>query len=134
MSAFSSIAIPGGIPEAGSGKNSITPDALFSSMAEKRAYQKLMNEGRFSIDRGPDIKVKKVKVEIFDLSDLDQRAAYEKLWAELLEKASRMEVIVEHGKDLVHRKDGTSYWMKYVEYVEFTDASEHDDEKQERKG
>jgi len=122
MSVFSSIAVPGGIPVAGSGKNSITPDALFSSAAEKMAYQRLINEGKFSMDRGPEIRVNKVKVEIFDLSDMDQRAAYEKLWAELLEKASRMEVIVEHSKDLVRREDGTSYWMKYVEYVEFGSA------------
>jgi hypothetical protein len=32
---------------------------------------------------------------------------------------SKGQVVVETSKDLVHRPDGTSYWMKYVEYVEF---------------
>ena len=47
--------------------------------------------------------------------------------AELLEKTARNEVIVEAQKDLVRRKDGTSYWMKYVEYVEFGEASKSND-------
>lgn len=65
------------------------------------------------------IKISRVKVEIFDLSDKKQRKAYEKLWARLLVKVSKMEAVVESSKDLVRRSDGTSYWMKYVEYVEF---------------
>ena len=79
-------------------------------------------------------RVRKVKVEIFDLSDKKDVKAYEKLWAELLEKASRMEVVIDHHKDLVHRPDGTSYWMKYVEYVEFGDGSEDKDKKSNSEG
>ena len=118
MSGFSSIAIPGGIPMSGAGRSMITPENLFSSSAEKAAYQRLIDNatGGKSTEA---VKIKKVCVRIFDLSDSKQVKAYEKLWSELLEKASRMEVIVDHHKDLVQRKDGTSYWMKYVEYVEF---------------
>jgi len=68
---------------------------------------------------GSEFRVKKVKVEIFDLSDIDQRKAYESLWKRLLVKVGRLEAVVETSKDLVRRPDGTSYWMKYVEYVEF---------------
>lgn len=118
MSGFSSIAIPGGIPMSGAGRSMITPESLFSSSAEKAAYQRLIDNANGS-KRAEAVKIKKVCVKIFDLSDSKQVKAYEKLWTELLEKASRMEVIVDHHKDLVQRKDGTSYWMKYVEYVEF---------------
>ena len=65
----------------------------------------------------------RVRVETFDLSDPARVEAYERLWKELLEKSGRMEVAVDSRKDLVHRADGTSYWLKYVEYVEFGDAS-----------
>ena len=127
MSGFSSIAVPGGIPMSGAGRSMITPENLFSCSAEKSAYQKLIDNatGNRSAEA---VKIKKVCVRIFDLSDSKQIKAYEKLWSELLEKASRMEVIVDHHKDLVQRKDGTSYWMKYVEYVEFGASSASDSE------
>jgi len=133
MSGFSSIAVPGGIPMSGSGRSMITPESLFSSSAEKAAYQKLIDNatGGKSTE---SVKIKNVRVRIFDLSDAKQVKEYEKLWTELLEKASRMEVIVDHHKDLVQRKDGTSYWMKYVEYVEFGAADPSDSEKSVAKG
>ncbi len=124
MSSFASIALPGGIPAAGSGCG-LSPDSLFSSPAEKAAYQRLL-ESASSRGPAPDVKINKVCVRIFDLSSQKQREEYEKLWAELLQKVARMEAVVESRKDLVTRKDGTSYWMKYVEYVEFGDASEGD--------
>ena len=43
MSSFASIAVPGGIPMSGSGRGMITPESLFSSSAEKAAYQKLLD-------------------------------------------------------------------------------------------
>lgn len=125
MSGFSSIAVPGGIPMSGSGRSMITPESLFSSSAEKAAYQKLIDNATGGKPT-ESVKIKKVCVRIFDLSNAKQVKEYEKLWTELLEKASRMEVIVDHHKDLVQRKDGTSYWMKYVEYVEFGAASSED--------
>ncbi len=125
MSAFSSIALPGNIPMSGPGKGSITPEALFKSSSERALYKKLLDGD--VINRTPPVKVKNVKVRIFDLSDPEQVSEYEKLWKELIDKTYRMEVVVDSRKDLVHRKDGTSYWMKYVEYVEFDDASEDAD-------
>lgn len=93
----------------------VTPAVLFKNEKEKAIYQEIL-DGKSS---KKDFKVRKVKVEVFDLSDESQRKKYEKLWAELLMKVSRMEAVVESSKDLVKRPDGTSYWMKYVEYVEF---------------
>jgi len=117
MSAFDDAALPGRIPTSGSGSSTITPDALFKNEAEKAMYRNILDGAGKSTSRA--FKVKKVKVEIFDLSDSAQRRKYEKLWAELLVKVSKLEAVVEQSKDLVRRPDGTSYWMKYVEYVEF---------------
>lgn len=125
MGSFASIAMPGGIPMSGSGRSMITPETLFSSSAEKAAYQKLLDNATGG-KPNTEVKIKKVCVKVFDLSVPKQVKEYEKLWMELLEKASRMEVIVDHHKDLVQRKDGTSYWMKYVEYVEFGAAEPED--------
>ena len=116
MSAFDNVAIPGRIPTAGPGAGMITPTELFKNEAEKAAYQEIVSGKRSSC-----LKIKKVRVEIFDLSDKSQCSKYEKLWADLLVKVSKGEAIVEASKDLVKRADGTSYWMKYVEYVEFGD-------------
>lgn len=120
MSAFDMAARPGSMPTSGGGKG-ITPDILFKSAKERAAYQQIIESAGepMSIRDIKDFKGCKVKVEIFDMSDAKQRKAYEKLWASLLVKAANMDAIVESSKDLVHRSDGTSYWMKYVEYVEF---------------
>ena len=114
MSGFSGIALPGKMPTDGGGR-SLNAETLFRSQAEKAAYQRIINGGVV----GQELKIAKVKVEIFDLSDPKQVRKYEKLWASLLPKVSVGSVVVDHHKDLVKRADGTSYWMKYVEYVEF---------------
>lgn len=131
MSALASWALPGRIPTAGGGRD-LTPGMLFGSPQEKAAYGRILNSLN-DPTRMPEIKVNKVCVKIFDLSREDHIAEYEALWARLLEKVARNEVIVEAQKDLVRREDGTSYWMKYVEYVELGDADSAED-KDEPKG
>lgn len=130
MSLFS-MANPGSIPTYGSGGRVVTPSGLFSSIAERDEYERLIGGSGKRGSVQPEFKVEKVSVRIFDLSDQKQVEEYEKLWAELLEKSARMEVVVESSKDLVHRPDGTSYWMKYVEYVEFGNASKPHESKEE---
>ena len=119
MSAFSDIALPGRMPVAGSGRDMVTPETLFSSKAEKDIYQRLLD--RATGTGQSSVSFKSVKVKIFDLSDPKQVEAYEKLWLKLLNKIARMEAVVDARTDLVRRADGTSYWMKYVEYTEFGD-------------
>lgn len=104
------------------------PDPVFESARERDAYQSIVDG---SAKRG-GIKIKKVKVEIFDLSDPKQVRKYERLWKELLEKTARMEVAVDSRKDLVRRADGTSFWMKYVEYTEFGEADSRSYDKNRR--
>ena len=92
----------------------------FLSGKKLAEYQRIIdNRGNEPRDA---FKVKKVKVRVFDLSDQKQVKEYERLWAALLERQSRMEVIIEASRDLVKRPDGTSYWMKYVEYVELDEG------------
>lgn len=130
MSAFSSIALPGGIPTSGGGRNSITPEALFTSNADIDAYRRIAERARMS----GAVRVKGVHVKVFDLSDGSQVSEYEKLWAMLLEKASIGDVVIDHHNDLVRRPDGTSYWMKYVEYVEFAGDDEVEKAREDSKG
>lgn len=117
MSSLFSMGLPGRIRTAGA---QITPDELFRGGPDKAEYMKILDGSV----KDPAFRVKKVNVKIFDLSDEDQVKEYEELWKDLLEKSARMEVVVDSRKDLVHRSDGTSYWMKYVEYVEFCDSKE----------
>lgn len=131
MSGFSSIGNVGHIPTSGSGSRDVTPNSLFSTLEEREAYGRLV--GGRNGTQSQELKVGKVKVEIFDLSDSSQREAYETLWKDLIEKSSRMEAIVDSRKDLVQRPDGTPYWMKYVEYVEIG-SREESKEKQEESG
>lgn len=125
MSGFSGMALPGKIPSAGSGRNQVVPENLFKNNEEKDLFQKMID----GVTGGRNqVAFKSVNVKIFDLSDPKQLASYEKLWLSLLDKLGRGEVVVDTRKDLVHRADGTSYWMKYVEYAEFG-ASREDSEK-----
>lgn len=99
---------------------------------DKAAVDSLFSGGKGRLDGsvGSDIEmfmsgranIKCVKVHIFNLSDASERSEYEKLWADLLKKMSCGSVVVDSHSDLVKDKDGTSYWMKYVEYVEFEPA------------
>lgn len=115
--------VSGGIPTYSSGDVDPKAESLFKDVGRLSSFGRMYADG---YSNNPGIKVKKVKVEIFDLSDRKQVEAYESLWAMLLEKTAKMEVVVESHKDLVHRSDGTSYWMKYVEYVEFGEADDRD--------
>lgn len=117
MSAFSDIALPGRVPVAGSGRGMVTPETLFGSKAEKGLYQRLLDRATGTEETA--VSFKSVKVKIFDLSDPKQVESYEKLWLKLLNKIARSEAVVDARTDLVRRADGTSYWMKYVEYTEF---------------
>lgn len=112
MSGFANIALPGGIPTSGGGRG-ITPESLFKSGKERLRYEQVLASYAVS-----DFDIKNVSVRIFDLSNEKERKSYEKLWAKLLGMVSKGEAVVESSKDLVQRPDGTSYWMKYVEYVE----------------
>ena len=132
MSSFAAWAIPGGIPESGSGARTVTPESLFRGSSEKAAYQNLIEKAG-TIPDSSRMKASKVKVRIFDLSDAKQVSEYEELAKELWLKASSGEVVVDSRKDLVHRKDGTSYWMKYVEYIEFSEQSDKDKSKEGNK-
>ena len=132
MSGIASMALPGRIPTYVAGKGRINPEDIFSSQEEKEEYKRILS-GKQGGNIAPDVRIKKVCVKIFDLSDDEQVKEYERLWAELLEKVARMEVLVESQKDLVKRPDGTSYWMKYVEYVEYGDASEGNDKSKSAK-
>jgi len=120
MSSLFSIANPGGgnLKPYGSKEDvnrlfTGVPDELPGGQ-RKSAISKFM-DGNASI--------KRVKVEVFDLSDALQRAEYEKLWANLLTMMSNGSVVVDSHSDLVKHPDGTSYWMKYIEYVEFDGAN-----------
>ena len=124
--------LPGSIPTSLAGTGRVDPALLFQSISEKEKYNKLINSQAPMDGIAPDVKFKKVVVRIFDLSDASQVEEYEKLWLELLEKTSRMEVAVESRKDLVNRADGTSYWMKYVEYVEFGDSKKSENDNDSR--
>ncbi len=132
MSAFSDIGLPGRMPVAGSGRGMVTPESLFDSKAEKGLYQRLLD--RAAGAEQPSVGFKSVKVKIFDLSDPKQVEAYEKLWLKLLNKIARMEAVVDARTDLVRRADGTSYWMKYVEYTEFDDGEEDSSKDKKSKG
>lgn len=117
MSVFSR-ALPGKIPTYGGGSG----NDLFDPAVTRSKFQSMLEDGGLGqqFPFSDKAQVVKVKVEIFDLSDESQREAYEKLWIELFDMSSRGEaLIVDSRKDLVHRPDGTSYWMKYVEYAVF---------------
>lgn len=119
MSAFGKTAA-GSIPTHGS---QISAKDLFSDSGMLAKCRKMISgtsEGEVVASMASKVKISKYKVETFDLSDASQREAYEKLWMELFEMVSRGEAFVDARKDLVHRADGTSYWLKYMEYAIFS--------------
>lgn len=93
-------------------------DSLFTGPNDDLAQARGRSAVEMFLSGGASIQ--SVKVRIFDLSDDKQRNEYEVLWADLLARMSEGKVVVETHSDLVKHPDGTSYWMKYIEYIEFT--------------
>lgn len=120
MSSLFSIANPGGgnLKPYGS-KEKV--DSLFTGGDELAHVKYGKSAVEMFLSGGASIS--SVKVRIFDLSDDKQRNEYEVLWADLLVRMSEGKVVVETHSDLVKHPDGTSYWMKYIEYVEFEGSS-----------
>ena len=132
MSAFSSAALPGVIKAHGGGAG-ISPRDLFSDYSMMSHFGVKAGEPTSLLADAIDGKgvTARAKVEIFDLSSDKERREYEKLWGRLFVMASRGEACVDTRKDLVNRADGTSYWMRYVEYVVFERDSKAKDGKAE---
>lgn len=127
---FAGIALPGGIPTAGSGSKGVTPESLFRDKSERDRYRMILENGQAFGAAAQDMKVKSIKVRTFDLSDREQADEYEELMADLINRSYMAEVIVfDSRKDLVSRGDGTSYWLKYVEYAEMDVGNGKDSER-----
>ncbi len=59
-------------------------------------------------------------IRVFDLFDEGQRREFERLYVDLVDKVRRGTVLIsENVRESVTRQDGSTGWLKYIEWTEF---------------
>lgn len=79
-----------------------------------------MKDGDDMLEAGRIVKLTGYETRIFDMHDSKQRNAYSKLMLDLMvrQQARRVSLLVD-DRQVMTRKDGTSGWFRYLEWMEF---------------
>lgn len=67
-----------------------------------------------------DVVIANVKIEVFDLLDPEERKRCQEVEKDLLTKAYAGAITISCNKtEMMHRKDGSSTWMRLIQWVEY---------------
>lgn len=100
-------------------------DTLFPAIRSLTPSAKEVKEGDDKMRFGRIIEISGYKTEIFDMHVAKERAAYAKRMLDLSKRAQTASVrILVHDRQLLQRKDGSTGWFGYLEWMEYsrTDA------------
>lgn len=82
-------------------------------------------DGEDRLNAGKVVKLTGYETKVFDMHDAKQRAAYSKLMLDLsLRMQTRRAQVLANDKQVMTRKDGTTGWFRYLEWMEFDWAEE----------
>jgi hypothetical protein len=96
-------------------------DSLFPALRGLTPDDSTLREGEQKLKYGRVIKISGYKTEVFDMHNQKERAAYTKRMLDLSRRAQLGTVrILVHDRQTLHRKDGSSGWFGYLEWMEYT--------------
>lgn len=82
-------------------------------------------DGEDRLNSGRVVKLTGYETKVFDMHDTKQRAAYSKLMLDLtVRQQTRRVQILADDRQVMTRKDGTTGWFRYLEWMEFDWAEE----------
>lgn len=86
-----------------------------------------LSAGDARLDSGRVVRLSGYETRIFDMHDTKQRAAYSRLMRDLAvrQQTGRVRMLVD-DRQVMTRKDGTTGWFRYLEWMEF-DWADGDD-------
>lgn len=95
-------------------------DTLFPAIRSLTPSAKEVKEGEDKMRFGRIIEISGYKTEIFDMHVAKERAAYAKRMLDLSKRAQAATVrILVHDRQLLQRKDGSTGWFGYLEWMEY---------------
>ena len=95
-------------------------DTLFPAIRTMTPDEDEIKRGEDKIKAGRVIEISGYKTEVFDMHLSKDRSAYTKRMLDLSRRAQLGTVrILVHDRQTLHRKDGSSGWFGYLEWMEF---------------
>lgn len=97
-----------------------TVDSLFPSLRELTPSADELRDGAMRLKAGKVVRLAGYKTEIFDIHSAKDRKAYDKRMADLMQRIQVGRVrILQHDRQVLSRKDGSSGWFIYLEWAEY---------------
>lgn len=102
-------------------------DSLFPALRELAPDDDTLREGEEKLKYGRVIELSGYKTEVFDMHSSKERSAYTKRMLDLARRAQVGTVrILVHDRQTLARKDGSTGWFAYLEWMEYTRKEEDD--------
>jgi len=116
-------------------------ETLFPALRGLVPDEETLRAGENKLKYGRVVEISGYKTEVFDMHDRKERAAYMKRMLDLSKRAQVGTVrILVHDRQTLHRKDGSSGWFEYLEWMEYrringgTDAGSTKEERDGKAG
>ena len=98
-----------------------TASTLFPAIRSLVPTDDEVTEGEHKERYGRLVEISGYKAEIFDMHVAKERAAYTKRMMDLSKRVQTAAVrILVHDRQMLHRKDGSTGWFSYLEWMEYT--------------
>ena len=95
-------------------------DTLFPTLRGLVPDDETIRAGEDKLKSGRLVRLSGYKAEVFDMHDPKSRAAYARRMLDLSQRSQLGTVrILVHDRQTLHRKDGSSGWFGYLEWMEY---------------
>lgn len=96
-------------------------DTLFPSIRDIAPDDDQLRQGEDKLRCGRVVRLSAYNTRIFDMHSAKDRSAYDKCMMDLSVRAQVGTVrILAHDRQVMSRKDGSSGWFMYLEWMEYT--------------
>ena len=107
-------------------------DSLFPALRGLTPDDSTLREGEQKLKYGRVIKISGYKTEVFDMHNQKERAAYTKRMLDLSRRAQLGTVrILVHDRQMLSRRDGSTGWFGYLEWMEYKRVDDADTTKED---
>jgi len=98
-------------------------DSLFPRLRDLTPDESTIREGEQKARYGRVVEISKYRTEIFDMHAAKDRTAYNRRMLDLSKRAQLGTVrILVHDRQTLSRKDGSTGWFGYLEWMEYSRA------------
>lgn len=95
-------------------------DTLFPAIRDLAPSDDEVKAGELKARYGRIVEISGYKTEIFDMHDPKERAAYTKRMLDLSKRVQTATArLLVHDRQMLQRKDGSTGWFGYLEWMEY---------------